>query len=41
MAYAKGEASFDAIVSFSGLEHDGLGRYGDPLNPYGDLSAMR
>lgn len=31
---------FDSIVSFSGIEHDGLGRYGDPINPDGDLSAM-
>ena len=28
------------IVSYSGVEHDGLGRYGDPLNPEGDLAAM-
>eukprot|EP00928_Gymnodinium_smaydae_P022471 TRINITY_DN18862_c0_g1_i2.p1 TRINITY_DN18862_c0_g1~~TRINITY_DN18862_c0_g1_i2.p1 ORF type:complete len:756 (-),score=90.31 TRINITY_DN18862_c0_g1_i2:108-2375(-) len=40
-AYARGEASFDVVVSFSGLEHDGLGRYGDPINPDGDLAAMR
>jgi hypothetical protein len=32
---------FDAIVSYSSLEHDGLGRYGDPLNPWGDLEAVR
>lgn len=31
---------FDLIVSFSGIEHDGLGRYGDPLNPYGDKAAV-
>ena len=23
------------------FEHDGLGRYGDPLNPAGDLEAMK
>jgi hypothetical protein len=28
------------VVSFSGLEHDGLGRYGDPNNPEGDYAAM-
>jgi len=33
-------ARFDAIVSFSGVEHDGLGRYGDELHPDGDLVAM-
>lgn len=31
---------FDAILSVSSLEHDGLGRYGDPINPEGDLSWM-
>ena len=32
---------FDVVVSFSGVEHDGLGRYGDPVNPEGDLAASR
>lgn len=32
---------FDAILSYSSLEHDGLGRYGDPMNPFGDLQRMR
>ncbi|KAL7550725.1 hypothetical protein ACHAWF_013941 [Thalassiosira exigua] len=32
---------FDLIVSYSGIEHDGLGRYGDPINPDGDISATR
>ena len=31
--------NFDVIVSHSSLEHSGLGRYGDPLNPWGDLIA--
>ncbi len=31
---------FDAAFSISTFEHDGLGRYGDPLNPYGDIEAM-
>ena len=31
---------FDAMVSFSSLEHSGLGSYGDGLNPYGDLMEM-
>lgn len=30
---------FDLIVSFSGLEHSGLTRYGDALDPNGDLTA--
>jgi hypothetical protein len=31
--------SFDFAVTFSSLEHSGLGRYGDSLNPYGDIEA--
>ncbi|CAI5949993.1 unnamed protein product [Closterium sp. NIES-65] len=33
--------TWDAAVSFSSLEHDGLGRYGDPINPNGDLERMK
>eukprot|EP00595_Chromulina_sp_UTEXLB2642_P003396 CAMPEP_0196767316 /NCGR_PEP_ID=MMETSP1095-20130614/38817_1 /TAXON_ID=96789 ORGANISM="Chromulina nebulosa, Strain UTEXLB2642" /NCGR_SAMPLE_ID=MMETSP1095 /ASSEMBLY_ACC=CAM_ASM_000446 /LENGTH=276 /DNA_ID=CAMNT_0042134675 /DNA_START=123 /DNA_END=950 /DNA_ORIENTATION=+ len=32
--------SFDIAVSISSFDHDGLGRYGDPINPNGDLIAM-
>lgn len=32
--------SFDAIVTFSSLEHSGLGRYGDALNPWGDIITI-
>ena len=28
---------FDAVVTFSSVEHSGLGRYGDALNPWGDI----
>jgi hypothetical protein len=31
---------FDVILSISSIEHDGLGRYGDPINPNGDLEFM-
>merc|ERR1712141_920014 len=31
---------FDAMVSFSSIEHSGLGRYGDQLNPWGDIITM-
>lgn len=31
----------DAAFSISSFEHDGLGRYGDPLNFNGDLDAMQ
>jgi hypothetical protein len=32
---------FGSIFSISSYEHDGLGRYGDPLNPNGDLESMK
>lgn len=32
---------FDAAISISSFEHDGLGRYGDPLRPTGDLDMMK
>jgi len=31
---------FDIILSFSSVEHTGLGRYGDALNPWGDILAI-
>lgn len=34
------DLKFDAVFSISSYEHDGLGRYGDPLSPDADLSAM-
>ena len=34
------EIKYDSGISISSFEHDGLGRYGDPLNPDGDLEAM-
>ena len=32
--------TFDHIFTYSSLEHSGLGRYGDPLNPWGDIMAV-
>jgi len=32
---------YDVCFSISSVEHDGLGRYGDPLNPNADLETMR
>jgi hypothetical protein len=32
---------FDCAFSISSFEHDGLGRYGDPINPDGDLETMK
>jgi len=34
------DEKFDCIFSISSYEHDGLGRYGDPLNPNGDIESM-
>lgn len=31
---------FSAIVTFSSVEHSGLGRYGDALNPWGDILTI-
>lgn len=33
--------SFDNAASFSSIEHSGLGRFGDPLAPYGDVEAVK
>ncbi|MGI6656849.1 MAG: DUF268 domain-containing protein [Desulfobulbus sp.] len=38
--FAKSGIKVDMIISISSFEHDGLGRYGDPLVPEGDLKAM-
>jgi hypothetical protein len=32
--------TFPFAFSISSFEHDGLGRYGDPINPNGDFEAM-
>ena len=32
---------FDVVVSISSIEHDGLGRYGDPIDPNADLKTMQ
>ncbi len=39
--YDKNPQLFDVLVSISSFEHDGLGRYGDRLDPYGDIKAMQ
>lgn len=31
---------YDVCLSISSFEHDGLGRYGDSINPTGDIEAM-
>ena len=32
---------YDCVVSYSSIEHSGLGRYGDPLEPNGDIITMK
>jgi len=39
--YNKNPIKFDVAISISSFEHDGLGRYGDPIDPDGDLKAMQ
>lgn len=39
--FGKNPTKFDVLISISSYEHDGLGRYGDPLDPYGDFKAMK
>jgi len=39
--YDKNPIQFDAAISISSFEHDGLGRYGDPIKPDGDLQTMK
>eukprot|EP00283_Hemiselmis_rufescens_P005237 CAMPEP_0173424574 /NCGR_PEP_ID=MMETSP1357-20121228/4459_1 /TAXON_ID=77926 /ORGANISM="Hemiselmis rufescens, Strain PCC563" /LENGTH=372 /DNA_ID=CAMNT_0014387829 /DNA_START=143 /DNA_END=1261 /DNA_ORIENTATION=+ len=31
---------FDVVVTYSSLEHSGLGRYGDILDPHGDIKSV-
>ena len=38
--FKKADIKYDCIVTYSSVEHSGLGRHGDPLNPEGDLEAM-
>jgi len=39
-AFVESSELYDAIVTYSSVEHSGLGRYGDPLDPDGDLKTM-
>lgn len=38
--FVNSNTKYDYIFSYSSIEHCGLGRYGDPLNPNGDIEAM-
>lgn len=37
LTYDEAEAEFDLVTCLSTIEHVGLGRYGDPLDPWGDV----
>ena len=39
--FTKSTDLYDAIITYSSIEHSGLGRYGDPLNPAGDMETMQ
>lgn len=39
--FENNENAFDCVVTFSSIEHSGLGRYGDPLEPDGDIKTMQ
>jgi hypothetical protein len=39
--YRNNPRKFKAVFSISSFEHDGLGRYGDPIDPEGDFRAMK
>lgn len=32
--------TFDVVFTYSSVEHSGQGRYGDPLNPWGDILTI-
>eukprot|EP00090_Calanus_glacialis_P019225 TRINITY_DN29583_c0_g1_i1.p1 TRINITY_DN29583_c0_g1~~TRINITY_DN29583_c0_g1_i1.p1 ORF type:complete len:137 (-),score=19.68 TRINITY_DN29583_c0_g1_i1:62-472(-) len=32
--------TFDVVFTYSSIEHSGQGRYGDPLNPWGDILTI-
>lgn len=38
--FVKSRQKFDFIISYSSIEHSGLGRYGDQLDPNGDLNTV-
>lgn len=38
--FVNSSLQFDCIVSYSSIEHSGLGRYGDPINPDADIETI-
>lgn len=39
--FQKTKDQYDCIVTYSSVEHSGLGRYGDPLDPEADIKTMK
>lgn len=39
--FSQDENLYDSTITISSVEHSGLGRYGDDLNPNGDIEAMK
>lgn len=39
--FEKSTELYDAAISISSVEHSGLGRYGDELDPNGDIKSMK
>ena len=39
--FCNSHTKYDSVFSFSSIEHSGLGRYGDPLNPNGDIETIK
>ena len=38
--FKNSDYKFDMILSYSSIEHSGLGRYGDDIDPNGDMDTM-
>lgn len=38
--FVRSEFKYDVVISYSSIEHSGLGRYGETLDPNGDLETM-
>lgn len=38
--FQKSSDIYDCIITYSSVEHSGLGRYGDPLDPDGDIKTV-
>ena len=39
--FVRSDKTYDVVLSYSSIEHSGLGRYGDPLDPDGDLKTIQ